>query len=263
MHVSMLLLSYLIKKFEYIRPLLHDLREMLYYAKEQAAEEYVEEISNKQADDKRQSLANIQIYLKNLKEISNSLLLKLEGKTNKKQRNLDDSDSDDPNDPFLKNFRDPNNDTAEAKEKKKKEEEFMKQEESLRRKMEMFLILWLRQIVIYNTHYVLYLAYANGNMSNIIDVRPSIVKAASIKYALVSLMNPRLQAFQQVNNFKSMKRILDKIVTHFFKTFISTKEKSMIIDEIQKVRNNMIKIESLKTLDFVKFFEGNEEFKKF
>ena len=62
--------------------------------------------------------------------------------------------------------------------------------------MKVFLIMWLRQIVIYNTHYVLHLAITNSTIASILDLKPSIVKAKSIKYALVSLINPRMHSQQ-------------------------------------------------------------------
>jgi len=125
------------------------------------------------------------------------------------------------------------------------------------------MILWLRQIVIYNTHYVLHLAVTNLNMMSILDVRPSIVKATSIKYSLVSLMNPRLQTIQQLNNFKSMKRVLDNIVTYFFQNFFSVRERAMVVEDLHKYKNSMVKINYLKNLNFKGFFESDEEFKKF
>lgn len=263
LHVSMILLSFLIKKFEFIRPLLHDLRALLHKANEQASEEYVESDSTKEADDKRQSLANIQIYLKNLKEIAISMLYQAEGRSLKPKVKDEDESSDDADDPFLRNFRQNDADTEEEKEKKKKDEEQKKKDESEKKRLELFLILWLRQIVIYNCHYVLHLALINENMTTILDVRPSIVKATSIKYSLISLMNPRLQAFQQVNNIKSMKRVIDNTVTYFFQNFISTKERAMVVEDLQKVRNNLSKIENLKNLKIAEFFESNEEFIKF
>lgn len=135
------------------------------------------------------------------------------------------NDSDDSDFEFKKNFKTENSKTEEAK---KKEEEDQKQQEDLNKKMRMFLIMWLRQIVIYDTHYVLHLAVINSNIGSILDLKPSIVKATSIKYALVSLLNPRMQAQQQVNNFKSMKRILDNNLTYFFENFLSAKERAYV-----------------------------------
>jgi hypothetical protein len=76
-------------------------------------------------------------------------------------------------------------------------------------------------------------------------------------------MNPRLQAFKQTNNFKSMKRVLDNIVTYFFQNFLTLKDRGMIGEDLTKIRNNLVKIQSLKHLKFDQFFESNEEFKKF
>lgn len=258
----MILLSYLIKKFEYIRPLLDDLRTLVRNTDEKATGIINEDGFSKMIGGKLQSLANIQIYLKNLKEIACSQLAKAIKRDNPVQNiNLDDSDAEDANDPFLKNFRE--EETDEMKERKRKEEEFKKSQEELQRKMDQFMVLWLRQIVIYNTHFLLHTFVTSSNMSSLLDVRPSIVKATNIKYALISLMNPRLQSLQQVDNFKSMKRILDNIVTYFFRSFLSVKERSMVYEDLQKVKNNVIKYDSSKYMDFSKFFESPEEFKSF
>lgn len=220
----MILLSFLIKKFEFIRPLLHDMRVLLHYTNSKVTDEKIDDKSKAQGEDQRQSLANIQIYLKNLKEIANNLLSVAEKKNNPDNSENGDGESD-ANDGFMRNFR---TEDKRDEETKKKDDDAARQADEIRRKMEVFMILWLRQIVIYNTHYVLHLAVTNSNLSSILDVRPSIVKATSIKYALVSLMNPRMQSLQQVNNFKSMKRILDNNVTYFFQNFISTKERALI-----------------------------------
>ena len=257
----MILLSYLIKKFEFIRPLLNDLRTLLHSGNETATNELYFRDSQKEANEKRQSLANIQIYLKNLKEIATSSLAKAEKKEEKKQKLEDDSDSDD--DLFMKNFKKHDSDDDEYKEKKRKEEERIKRDEEQKIRIEEFLIIWLRQVIIYNTHFVLNHALTNQNMMDLLDVRPSIIKATSIKYSLVSLINPRLQALQQVNNFKSMKRVIDNIATYFFHNFVSTSERAMVAEDLAKVRNNLVKMESLKHLNFKKFFESNQEFKEF
>ena len=261
LHISMILLSYLIKKFEFIRPLLYDLRSLLFSGNETATDDMVYIDSQKEADKNRQSLANIQIYLKNLKEIATSLLSKAESKEEKKQKLEDESDSDD--DLFMKNFKKHDSDDDEYKEKKRKEEERIKRNEEQKIRIEEFMIIWLRQVIIYNTHFILNTALANQNMMSILDVRPSIIKATSIKYSLVSLINPRLQALQQVNNFKSMKRVIDNIATYFFQNFISTSERAMITEDLAKVHNNLMKMESLKHLNFKNFFESNQEFKEF
>ena len=92
----MISLSYLIKKLEFIRPLLNDLRTLLHSGNETATNELYFKDSQKEADENRQSLANIQIYLKNLKEIAPFSLAKAESKEKKKQKlEDDDSDSDD------------------------------------------------------------------------------------------------------------------------------------------------------------------------
>jgi hypothetical protein len=263
LHVSMILLSFLIKKFEYIRPLLNDLRNLMNYTSDKAMGKNTSDTSHSIFTDNLQALANIQIYLKNLKEISNTLL------KNAYQKNADDkilnpeySDEEDANDPFLRNFK--NNDTQDDSSLlKKNEEERTNNAENQQKRFDEFLILWLRQIVIYNTHYVLHLAMANQNMMSTLDVKPSIVKASNIKYALLSLMYPRLQAFHQVNNFKSMKRILDNIVSYFFQNFMSLKERGMVIEDLKKVLNNPMKMSQCKYLRFTDHFESNEEFKHF
>lgn len=244
LHISMILLSFLIKKFEYIRPLLNDLRNLMTYASEKALGTVKKDDEHCSFTNNLQALANIQIYLKNLKEISNSLLSKAKKKgDDDKILNPEYSDEDDANDPFLRNFK-TTNDDDELTKKKKVEEERLETAEKLQKKFDEFMILWLRQIVIYNTHYVLHLALANQNMMSTLDVKPSIVKACNIKYALISLINPRLQAFQQVNNFKSMKRVLDNIVSYFFQNFLSLKERGMIVEDLKRVLNNPTKMNS-------------------
>lgn len=259
----MILLSFLIKKFEFIRPLLNDLKGLFHYAHDIATDEDAIKDFDLEADQKRQSLANIQIYLKNLKEIASTMLHKSSSMEMKAQNKDHFSDSDSDDEFLAKNFNQKDTGLDEDKEKQKKEAERMKIEEEKKNKLELFLIIWLRQIVIYNTHYVLHLALTNENMMSLLDVRPSIVKATNIKYALISLINPRLQAFTQVNNFKSMKRTLDNIVTYFFQNFLASSDRSNIIEDLSKIRNNLTKIETLKTLKFSNFFESNEEFKKF
>ena len=217
----MILLAYLIKKFEYIRPLLHDMRVMLHY-KDNSTGEIKKSKSIDGNEDKRHSLANIQIYLKNLKEVANTMLHHAIKKVSSK---VVINDSDDSDDGFMKNFK---TEVKKDEESKKKEEEENKIQEELNKKMRVFLIMWLRQIVIYNTHYVLHLAITNSNIASILDLKPSIVKATSIKYALVSLINPRMHSQQQVNNFKSMKRILDNNLTYFFENFLTSKERAYI-----------------------------------
>lgn len=260
LYISMILLSFLIKKFEYIRPLLTNLQSLIKLANLQATDsDNLRTGLNIQ--DKLQSLANIQIYLKSLKDITNGLLSKAEGKDKINDGNNSDSSEDDP---FLKNMRIQQEDKSdEAKQKQKLEEEAKAKSDETQRKLDQFMILWLRQIVIYNTHYVLHLAVTNLNMMSILDVRPSIVKATSIKYSLVSLMNPRLQTIQQLNNFKSMKRVLDNIVTYFFQNFFSVRERAMVVEDLHKYKNSMVKINYLKNLNFKGFFESDEEFKKF
>ena len=205
----------------------------------------------------KNSLANIQIYLKNLKEVANAMLHHAIKKLSSK---LVLNDSDDSDFEFKKNIKTEN---KKDEETKKKEDEELKQQEELNKKMRVFLIMWLRQIVIYNTHYVLHLAVTNSNIASILDVKPSIVKATSIKYALVSLMNPRMQSQQQVNNFKSMKRILDNNLTYFFENFLSSKERAYVCEDLAKLRENGNKMNEMKYLKFNQFFESNDEFKKF
>lgn len=259
LYISMILLSFLIKKFEYIRPLLHNLQQLIKYANEKATGEKVER-ATPNADDKLQSLASIQIYLKSLKDISNSLLSKAIEKQNPDDSKSDSSDDD----PFLKNLMIQAQDNSEeAKKKMQAEEEEKMAMEKSQRKLDQFMILWLRQIVIYNTHYVLHLAMTNSNMMSLLDVRPSIVKATNIRYALISLMNPRLQSLQQVNNFKSMKRVLDNIITYFFQNFLTPLERSKIVEDLQKIRIGTMSINSCKHLKFSQFFESEDEFKKF
>jgi hypothetical protein len=259
LYISMILLSFLIKKFEYIRPLLNNLQQLIKYANEKATGEDHEKPSPK-IDDKLQSLASIQIYLKSLKDISNSLLNKAIEKQLPDDSKSDSSDDD----PFLKNLMIQAQDNSEeAKKKMQVEEEEKNAKEKSQRKLDQFMILWLRQIVIYNTHYVLHLAMTNSNMTSLLDVRPSIVKATNIRYALISLMNPRLQSLQQVNNFKSMKRVLDNIITYFFQNFLTPLERSKIIEDLQKIQTGTINIRSCKHLKFNQFFESEEEFKKF
>jgi hypothetical protein len=262
LHISMVLLSFLIKKFEYIRPLLKDLRDLMNNTHQKVnGSAYNIETENIMGDNLR-SLANIQIYLKNLKEITNAKLSSVKRNQGKNDvLNPEYSDEEDANDPFLRNFKQEEDD--EMKQKKKKEEESQKSQETLLRKMDEFLILWMRQIVIYNTHFVLHLALTSNNVASILDIKPSIVKATNIKYALTSLMNPRLQSYQQVNNFKSMKRILDSIVTYFFQNFISVKERGLIMDDLKKIMKDPSKMRHCKYLDFGEFFESEEEFKHF
>ena len=183
-------------------------------------------------------------------------------KSTKNLLNPEYSDEEDANDPFLRNFR-RNNEDEELKEKRKKMEEYEKSSEELRRKMKQFLTLWLRQIVIYSTHYVLHLSMTNHNMTSLLDVKPSIVKATNIKYALLSLMNPRLQSFHQVNNFKSMKRILDNIVTYFFQNFMTVKERGLVSYDLSKLSMSANRLSVCKNIDFNDFFDSEEEFKKF
>ena len=241
LHVAMILLSFLIKKFEYIRPLLFDLRKLMNYTNDRAIGK--EMVGNEKENSiyNLQSLANIQIYLKNLKDISQNLLAKSSKNAGKEDvLNPEYSDEDDANDPYLRDFR-----NKEEEEKKKKEEESKEPSTSPtdnRSKMKQFLILWLRQIVIYNTYYVLHLSMANHNMTSILDIKPSIVKATSIKYALLSLMNPRLQSYQQVNNFKSMKRILDNIVTYFFQNFLTVNQRYLVAADLKEISSNQNKI---------------------
>lgn len=265
LYISMILLSFLIKKFEYIRPLLNDLRILMTQTNEKATGSFSGDKPNGIFDNNIQSLANIQIYLKNLKEIANSLLSKVEAAQRGPTRpiNPDYSDDEDANDPFLRNFRSEPDLTDETKEKLKKQAEVSKAKEEVQRKMDQFMILWMRQIVIYNTHYVLHLALTNSNMTSILDVRPSIIKASNIRYALLSLMNPRLQSIHQVNNFKSMKRVLDNIVTYFFHNFITTPERALISADLQKVRSSQARMPACNVLKFSNFFESTEEFKKF
>lgn len=235
LHLCMILLSFLIKKFEYIRPLLFDLRKLMNYTNNRA-------IGKEIIDDGEtsiynlQSLANIQIYLKNIKEISHSLLVKSgHGKgTSDKVLNPEYSDEEDANDPYLRDFRKP--------EEEEKKEEVKTTPDDKKKKMKQFLVLWFRQIVIYNTYYVLHLSMTNHNMTSILDVKPSIVKATNIKYALTSLMNPRLQSYQQVNNFKSMKRILDNIVTYFFQNFLSVEQRYLVSEDLREISHNNNKI---------------------
>ena len=150
-----------------------------------------------------------------------------------------------------------------VKKKEEEEEEENKIQDKLNKKMRVFLIMWLQQIVIYNAHYVLHLAITNSNIASILDLKPSIVKATSIKYALVSLINPRMHSQQQVNNFKSMKRILDNNLTYFFENFLTSKERAYIWEDLSRLRSNGIKMNEMKFLKFNLFFENNDEFKKF
>ena len=255
----MVLLSFLIKKFEYIRPLLDDLLKFVKFTENQATStNQGEENIIKVSGDKLQSLAKIQIYLKNLKEIASTLLSKATKQDKQKDVNSEDSDDD----PFLRNFK-INDDTEEAKQKKAQEAANENSAEALQKKMDQFLILWLRQIVIYNTHYVLHHALANSNLTSILDVRPSVIKATNIRYALLSLMNPRLQSVQQIDNFKSMKKVLDNVVTYFFQNFLSVKERALVVEDLRKIKYNVIKYNSCKHLDLLQFFETHQEFKEF
>jgi len=248
----MILLSFLIKKFEYIRPLLNDLRKLVNYTNERAlGKKRTSETSNTFIDSLK-SIANIQIYLKNIKEISQTLLSQAKNKKKDKVFNSEYSDEEDANDPFLRNFR--NNEDEEMKEKQQMNKDYQKSSEEFKKKMNQFLILWLRQIVIYNTHYVLHLSMTTHNLVSILDVKPSIVKATNIKYALLSLMNPRLQSYHQVNNFKSMKRILDNIVTYFFQNFLTVKERGLISEDLKKISINQTRLSHCQSLNIKEFF---------
>ena len=141
--------------------------------------------------------------------------------------------------------------------------EKQKQKREMSKKFNVFMILWLRQIVVYNTYFVFHLKLTDSYMDSILDIRPSIVKATSIKYALVSLLNPRMRSAKQLRNINSMRRILDNNLTYFFENFLSWKERALACRDLNNLIINHMKINQLKYLNLQPFFESNKEFKKF
>ena len=184
--------------------------------------------NNKQNDD-RNSLVRIKLYLKRLKKIAYLMFIAAKNKKlTKKISEVKDTDSDDQ---FYHKIK-----KEEKKEEIKFIEEEQKQRDEMKRKTNVFMILWLRQIVIYNTYYVFHQKLTDLYIDSILDIRPSIVKATSIKYALISLLNPRLRSAKQLQNLNNMRRILDNNLTYFFENFLSCNERSLICKDFHDLK---------------------------
>lgn len=246
------------KKFEYIRSLLIDINSILDMKNIQANEIKKTKSFSSFKDNSKNSLTNIKTYLKNLKKIANIMFIAAKNKQKANLNKVEDLDSDNE-DLFIH---------KQKKEELKEQDielaiEKQKQKREMSRKFNVFMILWLRQIVVYNTYFVFHLKLTDSYMDSILDIRPSIVKATSIKYALVSLLNPRMRSAKQLRNINSMRRILDNNLTYFFENFLSCKERALACRDLNNLRINHMKINQLKYLNLQPFFESNKEFKKF
>jgi hypothetical protein len=114
----MILLSYSIKRYEFIRSLLQDLRNVLIFGNEQAIAEPEERILNI-GEEVKDSLVNIQIYLKLFKEMTMTSLNNFKPEAKDVLDEIEDKIEFD--DPFMRNFKESEKE-EEAKRKLAEEE---------------------------------------------------------------------------------------------------------------------------------------------
>lgn len=149
------------------------------------------------------------------------------------------------------------------------EEELEEKEEEKERelqakiKIDQFLTLWLQYIVIYNSHFVFHENLINKQVSQLIDIQPSIIKSKSIPQSLVTLINPRISSVNMVGNFKSLKRVMENITSYFFENFLTVAQRGIIAKELGNMRNEGNTINSLHYLDFEQFFRSQKQFASF
>jgi len=77
-------------------------------------------------------------------------------------------------------------------------------------------------------------------------------------------MNPSLISSDMVNNFKSLNRILENVITYYFENFLSAHERSIVSRELLMLKpdsNN--KFDNLKYINIKKYFKNEKRFATF
>ena len=87
-----------------------------------------------------------------------------------------------------------------------------------------------------------------------IDIRPSIISSNSIPEALVALINPRLSSNLVVNNFKSMKRVIENVTIYYCDMFLNISDRGVMTRDLEQMRKGHVN--KMDVLDTKRFFNS-------
>ena len=73
-------------------------------------------------------------------------------------------------------------------------------------------------------------------------------------------MNPSLISSDMINNFKSLNRIIENVITYYFENFLSAQERSIVSKEFSQLKHENCRFDNLKYMNLKKYFMNEKRF---